>query len=472
MKQEKNLAWRRIALAIAGLSAACSHLETRQPPALQAAWVVLGEQGLAVARVITSDAQCPVLLQDGAAQTMRVRAAAASVAQRKTISKAQDTKPAAFPVLTCEAALEAGARSASVGGRDLPLPKPAPQKIVVIGDTGCRLAAKDNYYQSCNDSELWAFRRMAETAAAFKPDLVVHVGDYHYRENACPQGHAECAGSPWGYGWDTWQADFFAPAAPLLAAAPWVVVRGNHETCERAGQGWWRFLDPRPLQAGRDCNLADDDRQGDYSAPYAVPLAQPGAQQAQLIVFDSAKAPNLALDKSHPAYRAYLQQVRRVDQLAAQAGVNFFVSHHPVLGFGVGRKDSGELKIWPGNGALQDVLQDVYGSRLFPASVQAALAGHVHLFEVLSFASDHPTQFISGNGGSSLDAPLPQPLPAGSTPYPAAQPAYFGNSNRVGFMTIEREPETWKILAWDKNGKPISDCRLQNRHAVCHAVTP
>jgi hypothetical protein len=50
--------------------------------------------------------------------------------------------------------------------------------------------------------------------------------------------------SPWGYGWDTWKADFFDPAQALLKAAPWVMVRGNHETCTRAGQGWWRFLDP------------------------------------------------------------------------------------------------------------------------------------------------------------------------------------------------------------------------------------
>ena len=69
------------------------------------------------------------------------------------------------------------------------------------------------------------------------PDLVVHVGDYHYRENACPAGDAGCSTSPWGYGWDAWDADFFTPAKRLLAVAPWIVVRGNHESCDRAGQG-------------------------------------------------------------------------------------------------------------------------------------------------------------------------------------------------------------------------------------------
>ncbi|MDW4746763.1 metallophosphoesterase, partial [Escherichia coli] len=82
----------------------------------------------------------------------------------------------------------------------------------------------------------------------------LHVGDYHYRENACPPDVAGCQGSPWGYGWDTWQADLFQPAAPLMAAAPWVLVRGNHEECARAGQGWFRFLDPRPYSAARSCD--------------------------------------------------------------------------------------------------------------------------------------------------------------------------------------------------------------------------
>lgn len=466
MQQTGNRAGRSLLIAGSIWLTACSHLETRQAPALQAAWVVLGEQGQAVARAITGDAQCPVLLQDGVARPMQVRAAPGTVAQRKTASREQDSKPSAFPVLTCEAVLEAGARSASVGGRDLPLPKPVPQKIVVIGDTGCRLKREDNYFQSCNDSELWAFRRMAETAAGFKPDLVVHVGDYHYRENACPPGNKECAGSPWGYGWDTWQADFFAPAATLLAAAPWVMVRGNHETCVRAGQGWWRFLDPRPLQAGRDCNREQDDAGGNYSAPYAVPLGRAGQQTAQLIVFDSSRVPYKVLAQSDPAYSIYRQQFQLVEQLAAQTDVNFFVNHHPVLGFAVEQKKNEALRVYPGNAALQDLLQTAHGSRLFPPGVQVTLAGHVHLFEALTFAGGQPAQFVSGNGGSSLDVLLPQPA-AGATPYAGATLEYFSNSNAVGFMTMEREVGVWKLQAWDKSGKLITSCRLQNNKTAC-----
>ena len=61
-----------------------------------------------------------------------------------------------------------------------------------------------------------------------------------------PSDQPGCAGSPYGDNWAVWQKDFFNPAAPLLAAAPWVLVRGNHELCDRGGHGWFRLLDPHP----------------------------------------------------------------------------------------------------------------------------------------------------------------------------------------------------------------------------------
>ncbi|WP_423680361.1 metallophosphoesterase family protein [Undibacterium sp. WLHG33] len=440
-----------------------------QQDGIQQAWTVLGEQGQGVARVVTTDNVCPVLMQDGKEQVMTVRAFAGTVAQRKTASSPDNSKPSAFPVLTCEATLSPTTRVASIGARKLPLPQPVAKKIVVIGDTGCRLKLADNYFQSCSDSEKWAFRSMVEAAAKTKPDLVIHVGDYHYRENACPEGNKDCAGSPWGYGWDTWKADFFDPAQALLKAAPWVMVRGNHETCTRAGQGWWRFLDPRPLQSGRDCNAERDDASGDYSPPYAVPLGRVGQEAAQLIVFDSSKVPNKTLGKNDVPYQVYMEQFKTVNQLSDAADFNIFINHHPILGLGAGRNKEGGLTIWPGNAALQGVMHEVNSTRLFPSKVQATLAGHVHLFEALTFNTDHPVQFVSGNGGSSLDSPLPAVLPAGTTPYAAAEIAHFSNSNDVGFMVMERESQSWKMQAWNKNGKLMTECRTQGKKTQCQS---
>ena len=472
--------WIRGTALIASLIslAACNSLPGQQTittsndssKSLQASWVVMGEQGQAFAKAITTDSVCPVLVQDGAAQRMAVRAAAATMPLRKTASKPDASKPSEFPVLTCEAPLSSGTKVASIAGHTLPLPKATVEKIIVVGDSGCRLKASDNYFQPCNDGEKWAFRSMVETAAKFKPDLVLHVGDYQYRENPCPEGHPECAGSPWGYGWDTWQADFFTPAQALLNAAPWVFVRGNHETCPRAGQGWWRFLDPRPLQAGRDCNVDQNDLIGDYSAPYAVPLGTIAGQSAQIIVFDSSKAPNKAISKEDAARQIYVDQMKTVNQLAEHADFNLFTNHHPILGLAAEKKRSGGLDVKPGNGALQDVLQEVNPTRLFSPKIQVAISGHIHLFEALTFSNDYPTQFVSGNGGSSLDTAMKTPLEEGATPYPAAQLAHFSNSNDVGFMTMEREQNHWKAQAWNKDGKLITECQMQEKSTDCHTA--
>ena len=135
-----------------------------------------------------------------------------------------------------------------------------------------------------------------------------------------PDGNPKCRGSPWGYGWDAWNADFFAPARDLLAAAPWVFVRGNHESCARAGQGWWRFLDPRPLVNGRDCNDAANDVRGDYSDPYAVPLSA----DTQLVVFDSSRVGVAPLAGDDPMYADLLRAIPARAGARARRGAQFF----------------------------------------------------------------------------------------------------------------------------------------------------
>ena len=427
------------------------------------AFVVLGPDGAAVARAITTAAACPAIEIDGVARPMSLRAPAATIALRPTISPPAESKPSSFPVSTCELTIPPGATRAAIDGRTLPLPKGAPRTIVVIGDTGCRTSNAARVFQACNDPAAWPFAAVAAAAAAFKPDLVIHVGDYHYRENACPAGNAGCAGSPWGYGWDAWEADFFAPARPLLAAAPWIAVRGNHESCFRAGQGWWRFLDPRPVSAKQDCNDAADDTIGDFSEPYAVPLGR--SADAQFIVFDSSRVGVNALRPDDPMYVTYRAQLERAFALAASRPQTFFMNHHPILGFASNRASPDNP--YPGNGALQSVLATLGSTALFPPTVQALLAGHFHIFEMVSFATSQPPQFIAGNGGDWLDPALPTPLPPGTTPAPNAVVAALVATNRFGFMTITREGDGWRLTAHDVAGAMLTRCTLAGRKASC-----
>ncbi|HEY8876222.1 MAG TPA: metallophosphoesterase, partial [Roseateles sp.] len=209
------------------------------PPAftgLQQAWVQAVAGPAWAVRALTGEASCPTLRWPGGSAAMAERGAPGDQPPPPG-NKEPERKPTSFTLRACEAPWPAGVASVDVGGLTLQAPAAEVRRIVVIGDTGCRLKASDRDFQGCNDASDWPFPRVLALALRLKPDLVVHVGDYHYRESPCPAGMAICAGSPWGYGDDTWQADFFQPAKALLAAAPWVFVRGNHEACARAGQG-------------------------------------------------------------------------------------------------------------------------------------------------------------------------------------------------------------------------------------------
>lgn len=457
---------KRVILLLGAALCGCVSQSLPPPAETDYRYVVLGPDGVAVARVITAAAGCPDIDIDGAIRTMSVRMAAATIPVRPSRNDLPQPKPSAFPVLTCEATLPSGIARAAVGGVALPLPRENPRRIVLLGDTGCLVNSSYKVFQACDDPALWPFERVANAAAAMAPDLVIHVGDYHYRESACAPDNPGCAGSPWGYGWDAWRADLFHPARNLFAAAPWIVVRGNHESCNRAGQGWWRFLDPRPVAPRQDCNLAADDAIGNYSDAYAVPLGR--SADTQLLVFDSSWVGVTPLSPSDLMYRNYRAQFERIFTLAGRTPHAFFASHHPVLGFAAnpGKPESP----YPGNAGLQSVLEPLYPSALFPPAVEALLSGHNHTLEVVSFATPHPPQFITGNGGDWADQPFPVPFPAGVEPASGAVVAELVASTRFGFMTMERDGDGWSMRAWDTQGRPLTSCALGHRKAVCTPI--
>lgn len=462
--------WRAAAAAALTAAFGCALSAQAADPPL-AAYVVLGDGGRPVARVLTAGSSCPLLWVDGRSRRMTLRAPAETEPQRSTQSTPENSKPSAFPVLTCEARLPAGARAASVHGRQLPMPAPVAQRIVVIGDTGCRLKAGDHAWQACNDPVKYPFATVAARAAAWKPDLVVHVGDLLYRENPCPAGNSDCTGSPWGYGLDAWRADFFEPAAPLLRAAPWVMTRGNHETCNRAGQGWWRFIDPRPLVAGRDCNDPAKDPDGDYGAPYAVPLGG----GAQIVVMDLSAAGTKPIAEGDPRTAQYRETYARLDALSRRARFTFALDHYPMLGVAAEHK-RGPVRLRPGNPALKSIFVPL-NARMLPAGVDVLLAGHVHLWEQVSFSTSHPSQFIAGFSGTEEDVvPIPAQLPPGLEPAPGARIDRFSSwIDGFGYMTLERQGRAaWKVTVWNTRGEAMNRCAIRGRRSRCDRsqVTP
>lgn len=428
-------------------------------------YLLLGEDGARIARAVTADVACPSIVVDGRVQAMQMRAPAGVVAQRPTISDLADSKPSDFALTTCEAIVPPAAARAAVAGQALPLPPARIRRIVVIGDTGCRIKKTDNASQACNDPAAYPFARVAAAAARWKPDLVVHVGDYLYRETACPAGDAGCAGSPWGYGSDAWRADFLDPAAPLMATAPLALARGNHESCNRAGQGWWRFLDARQRVAGQDCDLAANDDLGDFSAPFAVPLGE----GAQLILFDSSDTINGPIAAGDVRAARYRDTYAGIEALTRRAPHNILVDHHPILGFAAKQAKSGEIKLLPGNGGLQSVFGQL-NPGLVPANVDLLLSGHIHLWEEVSFSSAHPAQFIAGFSGTQEDTvPLPAAPPPGASPAPGAVVANMSSwIEGFGFMTMERTgADRWHVEVHDVSGAVVNSCETRGSKAVC-----
>jgi hypothetical protein len=262
--------------------AVCPSTQAATPAFAERAWVQLTDRG-PEARLVTQAPDCPPVTVDGGPRPM----------QRRTGPSAD------FPVTVCQARLPAIARRVSIGGHALLLPK-AMNRIVIFGDTGCRLKGKA--VQACDDPAQWPFAEVARLAAGHHPDLVIHVGDYYYRESPCPAGKSGCAGSPWGDNWTTWDADFFAPAAPLLAAAPWVLTRGNHEDCARGGAGWFTLLDngPTPLA----CPAT--------AAPMAVDVGR-----LMLYVLDSSGADDTSAPPDAVAmFAAQLDALRRTRRMS------------------------------------------------------------------------------------------------------------------------------------------------------------
>lgn len=452
-----------IALSIVVGFAGSARSSTTRP---EAAWVVLGPDGEAVARVVTDAAVCPKITIGKVTRPMKLRAPAAIEPLRPTASKSDLTKPSAFPVRTCEAQLPTGTRSATIDGKRLPLPKPEAKRIVVIGDTGCRLKAADDAWQACNDPAAYPFAEIARAAAAWKPDLVIHVGDYLYRENPCPAGNTGCAGSPWGYGWDSWDADFFAPGETLLEAAPWVMVRGNHENCARAGQGWWRMLEPRPLEPGRDCNDPANDARGDWSPAYAVPLGD----GAQVVVMDLSKAGSTPFMPGDPRIAQFAATWGQLDALSHKAVFTFAADHYPPLGIG-GSSDENEVKLFAGNRAIEDAFGAV-DPAIMPKGVDVLLAGHIHDWEQVDLGGKQPSQFIAGFSGTQEDAvPLPAQLSADLTPVAGVAIEQFNAIvDKFGFMTLERTgKQSWRAEIHGMNGKVLRRCTIEGRRSDCRA---
>jgi len=366
-------------------------------------WTELGPAGIAEERSVASGAACPT------GMTARAQASAD------------------FP-LVCSAVKK---------------PLPPPRRILVLGDTGCRI--KPPALQDCSDITKWPFPALAASAAKLKPDLVIHVGDYLYREAACPVGVVGCANTPWGDNWPTWNADFFAPAAPLLAAAPWVFVRGNHEDCARAGAGFMRLLSPIAFDPQAPC--------APHLKPYAVP-----AGAANLVVLDDASAP----DTSVAMLPDFQSDFAALETIAPKP--LWLLMHRPIWGL-----VRGPLGI-PVGGNLTMI--SAVGNRSSLAPVELMLAGHIHSFEVINYDSGVPPQILAGHGGDNLD---PTPLNLKGAAFQGNSGVHVKDGLSVGgfgFLMMTKTQDGWGIDLHRVDGTVEGHCAFAKGRVDCPGLVP
>lgn len=389
--------------------------------AVLSAWVQYAADGKPHVRALAPQT-CPAAVRyDGGSSPMRMRAGMSP----------------GFDEVVCDAVIPGAARHVSVENTALPSPALAPQRIVVLGDTGCRMSQWEQ--QNCGDGADWPFPKIARTIAKVHPDLLVHIGDYYYRETNCLASVKDCV-NRWGDTSLSWNADWFWPAKPLFASAPLVLIRGNHEDCERGGPAWFRYLDgadtPAPCTAGAL----------DGSPPWAVSFGS-----LRIVVNDSSADPSDS--KPDPARIAFYQtSYRKAQSLATGAGEAWFVTHRPP---------------YANTNETQALVQS--GWKLTPFA--AVLTGHVHDFEAINL-SGYPPVIVNGESGDDLDD-------AGSTlkyiglqtndgkpVYAIASPAPY-STKQFGFAVYTRKYGAWSISLRDVEGIERRVCTLAHATISC-----
>lgn len=429
------------------LGLACATL-IAVPVAAGPAWLQYVASGRLAARTVV-ERDCPKINVDGHESTMSSRGT---------------PPPGQMPV--CEADVS-GARLVTIAGTPLNVGHGGThERIVVIGDTGCRIKTEPASggdtdddddddegsgkakVQACNDETKWPFENVARSAAAAMPDLVIHVGDYVYREAPCPPEFArECGNSPSGDQWSTWNADFFTPARPLLASAPWIFVRGNHEICKRSGNGWFYYFGPGPYESEHPC----------IDAVAAYPLR---IGNFQGLVVDSSNAPDS--DPTPEQVDPFVHQFRAAvdDNHLSHA---WLLTHRPIWAAKAGVKgDRAELR------TLNLTLERAWAHQPIDG-IDLVVSGHTHLFEIANLGPPLPLQIVVGNGGTKLAHQIKVPL-AGQK-IGTAIVAQGIEEDDFGFVLLEpkKSGDRWTLKLRDNRGNPALNCSVARSQVECRS---
>ena len=441
--------------------------------------------------VISSGISCPQL----AVTTTKGR----KITRKMTKRLPGATTGAAFASLrACQADIPSpkdGVRTARVGG--IPVPAKLPKKftkIAMVGDTGCRIDddidPTDIDVQDCSKTtgddpaDYWPLALNSRAIAKEAPDMTVFTGDFFYRQDPCPTGYElECGGSPPpidGYEFnDTdygWMADVFIPMAPVFQAAPILAVRGNHEQCDRGGNGWFLFFEVTETFPSTACAPAviGGPTEKNIAPSWAFDAPIRKGRTLRLVAVDSAYGANFEISDWVAEQRPKYETAENLST-PKKGRESWLVTHRPMFG------------IEPVEAAVPGLLQwtsidqtaAAYG---LTSNYQLMVSSHVHVAQVVRIPGQ-PPQMVVGNGGSKPDVasessyttpafgPLAnaagEPLSPDYEPYPA--PSYAWTAVRYGYtvMRPRQKAKQWTVIQRDYTGKTFATCSLVGKDMTC-----
>jgi len=326
------------------------------------AWTqIIDANNMSIRAIVAGKANCPSVSTKGKKSPMSVRA------------KPEAGSPGQFPNTVCEYNLPRDNKNRTVGGLTVPGVADDIANVAVMGDTGCRLSQWVKHEQACNNIQQWPAKAVADTVAAEKPDMVIHVGDYLYREAPCTK--PKLCGKVWGYNWPAWNADWFQPSADLRSTRAFLFTRGNHEACGRAWRGWFRYMAPGKYQQGTSCV--------DRSPPFAVKLGKFRAVMYDTsdIGYNSKVPPDFS---NIPADKPKLP--------------TWFVTHRPFWAAYNARPYNDYS--YGGDTVMKKAFQSANQS--LKDSTKVLISGHVHYAQTIA-PPNWPLQIIVGNSGTALN---------------------------------------------------------------------
>ncbi|WP_299495166.1 metallophosphoesterase [uncultured Shewanella sp.] len=389
------------------------------------AWLQCTSKGLELRALypikdLNSVQTCSQIMIDARPVTMQIRATA--------------TKD--YPSLVCSALIPSSVRQVKRHTHIFTIHSQPIERIILLGDTGCKVDDNEHIYQSCNNPSLWPFQLIASEIAKLKPHLIIHTGDYIYREAPCPIDNNGCLNTPYGHNQATWNADWFTPATPMLNTAPFIFLRGNHETCPRAGEGWFRYLAPRHYIT--QCV--------ENTAPWFTAFSQ-----FTLSMLDTANIKNHHKKALTPLFT---EQLNTINAYAKQDPTiaTWIISHRPFWSYGTNLANSvGESKT--------KTLQKAVKKSPLIESIDLIISGHLHFSQFIDFKGARPTQIIAGNGGSDLAvfAKTPNSIDGLAINVQKVR-------NEYGFIVMDKMKQNhWIVSIRDIVGDELVKCTLTAR---------